>query len=65
MIEGVELTVLYAPVAVICPLHTITSISSAEGLNIFVLDISNDFQNTILPNPEEIFYLSLPCIYLY
>ena len=30
----------------------------------FFLDISNAFQNTILPNPAEGVYLSLPYLYL-
>ena len=50
--------------AVILSLHIIMAIASAEGLIIFVLDISNAFQNNILPNPEEIVYPSLPYIYL-
>ena len=45
-------------------LHTIKAIASAEGLIIFVLDISNSFQNTILPNPAERVYLSLLYLYL-
>ena len=31
---------------------------------IFVLNISNNFQNIIIPNTAEIVYLSLPHIYL-
>ena len=50
-LEGVELTVSYPPVAVIYSLYIITAIEFAEGLIIFVLDISNAFQNTIVPNP--------------
>ena len=46
------------------PLCIIIAIDSAEGLIIFVLDISNDFQNTILPNPSEIVYLILAYLYL-
>ena len=64
MIEGVDFTISYKPVAGIWTLCIIISIASAEGLIIFVLDISNAFQNTILPNPSEIVYLSLPYIYL-
>ena len=64
MIEGVDFTVYYAPAAVILSLHITTAIASAEDLIIFVLDIYNAFQNTILPNPEKIVYLSLPYIYL-
>ena len=64
MLEVVEFTVSYAPVDCIRSLHIIIEIASAEGLIIFVLDISNAFQNTILPKPTEIVYLSLPYLYL-
>ena len=62
--EGVDLTVSYAPVDVILSFCIILAITSEEGLIIFVLDISYDFKNNILPNPEERVYLSLPDIYL-
>ena len=51
MIEWVDFTVSYAPVSGIRSLCIIIKIKSAEVLIIFVLDISNDFQNTILTNP--------------
>ena len=64
MPEVVDFTVLYTPVASILSLHIIISIASEEVLIIFVLDISNSFQNTIIPNHAEKVYLSLPHIYL-
>ena len=64
MFEGVEFTVSYVPVVIIHSNRIIISIASAEGLILFLLYTSNDFQNTILPNPAERFYLSLPYIYL-
>ena len=51
MLEGVDCTVSYSPVAGVHSLWISTEIASTEGLIIFVLDIFNDFQNTILPNP--------------
>ena len=51
MIEGAGFTVSYALVAGIRSLCIIIAIASAEVLIIFVLDISNDFHNTILPRP--------------
>ena len=51
ILEGVDFAVSYAPVDGIRFLSIIVEIDSAEGLIIFVLDISNDFQNTTLPNP--------------
>ena len=65
MLEGVEFTVSYAPVAGIRSLSIILSISSSECLILFELNISNAFQKTILPNPVERVYLILPYIYLY
>ena len=58
------LKVSYAPVGSIKFLQNIIPIESAEGAITFILDISNAYQNNILPNPEEIVYLSLPCIHL-
>ena len=52
IIEGFNFTVSYIPVDGIRSLRIIIAISSAEGLILFFLDISNAFQNTILPNPE-------------
>ena len=65
VLEGVDYAVSYALLDVVYSLCIIISIASAEGLIIFFLDISNSIKNTILPNPEEIVYLSLPYIYLY
>ena len=50
-LEGVDFTVSYTPVAGIHSLCIIIEIDSAEVLILFLLDISNTFQNTILPNP--------------
>ena len=58
MLEVVDFTVLYAPVDDILCLHIIIAIAYAEGLIILVLDIYNDFQNTILPNPANRVYIS-------
>ena len=64
MLEVVDFTVSYEPVAGIRSLCITTEIASAEGLILFVLDIPNAFQNTILPNPAETVYLRLTYIYL-
>ena len=64
MIEGVDFTVSYSPVAGIPSLYIFIAIEYVEVLNIFVLDISNDFQNNSLTNTAERVYLSLPFIYL-
>ena len=64
MLEVVDFTFSYAPADGIRFPHIIIEISSTEGLIIFFLDISNVFQNAILPNPAERIYLSLPYLYL-
>ena len=53
ILEGVDFNVSYSPVAGICSLHIIISIASSGGLIIFVLDISNAFQNTIYPTLQK------------
>ena len=50
VIEGVYFAVSYASVAGICSLCIIISIAYGKGLEA-ILDISNAFHNTILPNP--------------
>ena len=52
IIEGVGFTVSYAPVSGIRSLCIIIAIASEKRQIIFVLDISNDFQNIILPYPK-------------
>ena len=64
MLEGVYFALSHAPVDYICSLSIIVLIASIEWLIFLVLDISNAFHNTILPNAAEIFYLTLPHIYL-
>ena len=64
MLEGVDFTVSYTPVAVTISIHNLIVIASAESLTIFVLDISKSFKSNILPSPKERVYLSLPHIYL-
>ena len=52
IIEGVYSPISYVPIAGIISNHIDISIVSAEGIFILVLEISNDFQNTILDNNE-------------
>ena len=64
MLEGVDLSMSDAPVGGTISLCIIIYIATTEGLTIFVINISNNFHNTILSNTEERVYLSLPHIYL-
>ena len=50
MLEGVDFTVYYEPLASIKSLLIIITIASVEGLMIFTLDISNAIQKSILYN---------------
>ena len=52
IIEGVYFTVSYAPVAGTRSFRITTEIEYSEGLIIFVLYISNSFQNIISPKPS-------------
>ena len=64
MIVGVDFTLSYTTVTGILSLRIIFTIASTEGLIIFVSSIYDDFQNTIIPNPEERVYLIFPHLYL-
>ena len=64
MIEGFDFNLSYAPVAGILSLCIIIAIAYTEGLIIFVLDIYNSFQNTILPYSSERVYLRLTYLYM-
>ena len=64
IIEVVGFTVSYAPVSGIKSLCIIIAVASIEFLILFILDISNAFQNIIFTNPVEKLYLSLPYLYL-
>ena len=64
MLEGVEFTVSHAPMEIIKYIRIIITIAFAESMIVFILDISNAFQNTILPNPEDRVYISLQHLYM-
>ena len=64
MLGLVDFIVSYAQISCMRSLCIIIAIAYAEGLIIFVLDIFNSLQNSILTNPEERAYLSLPHLYL-
>ena len=64
MLERVGFTVSYAPVAGIRSLRIIIAIESTEGLILFVLDISNNFQNTFEPTLQKE-YISVYLIYIW
>ena len=64
MFELIIISVSYAPVTSVTSIIIIVAISSVEGLIVFILDISNALQDTIILNIKEMFYLVLPYLYL-
>ena len=52
-------TVYYGPTAVTPSLCITAAIAYSEGIIIFVLEISNAFQHTILPYPEKVDLISI------
>ena len=64
MLEGFDFTISYAHMAGIKTLRITTAIEYAEGLTIFILDISDAFQNNIFSNTEEMVYISSPHLYV-
>ena len=63
MVKGLDFKESYAAIAVIDSCRIILAIASRYGLIIFVIDIKNAFQTTLL-SPHERVYLHLPPYYL-
>jgi hypothetical protein len=59
MKEGVDFVNSYSPVGS-NSIRLIVALAASEGLQLFVLDISNAFQNSIIFDPMEcIYYLTI------
>ena len=63
MIKGLDYKESYAAIAVIDSCRIVIAIASRYGLTIYIIDIKNAFQTTLL-NPNERIYLHLPPYYL-
>jgi len=63
MIKGLDYTESYAAIAVIDSCRIVIAIASRYGLVIYIIDIKNAFQTTLL-HPNERIYLHLPPFYL-
>jgi len=63
MIKGLDYKESYAAIAVIDSCRIVIAIASRYGLTIYVIDIKNAFQTTLL-HPSERIYLHLPPYYL-
>jgi hypothetical protein len=64
MCEGIDFTSSYSPVGSIDSIRLIVALAASQGLQLFVLDISNAFQNSIIFDPLERVYITLPSFYL-
>lgn len=62
-LQGIDFDESYAPVAGACPVRTQLAISASWNLIVGVIDVTNAFQNTILP-PHKREYVTLPPYYL-
>jgi len=63
MIKGLDYKESYAAIAVIDSCRIVIAIASRYGLTIYVIDIKNAFQTTLL-HPNDRIYLHLPPYYL-
>ena len=63
MIKGLDYKESYAAIAVIDSCRIVIAIASRYGLVIYIIDIKNAFQTTLL-HPNERIYLHLPPYYL-
>jgi hypothetical protein len=62
--KSINFTDSYPPVASIDSIRLLLNLAASQGLLVSVLDISNAFQNSIIFNPDECVYISLPPLYL-
>ena len=54
MQEGIDFFISYAPVADITSIHILLAIAAANNnMVIYIIDITNAFQNNIITNPNE------------
>jgi hypothetical protein len=64
MKENVDYTDSYSPVGSIDSIRLILAIAASKRLHLNVLDISNAFQTSIIFDPSECTYITLPPFYL-
>jgi hypothetical protein len=62
--ESIDFTDSYSPVASIDSIRLLLNLAASQGLLVSILDISNAFQNSIIFDPSERVYMSLPPLYL-
>jgi hypothetical protein len=63
MIEGIHYDQSFAPIAMI-DIRISLSLRSAQGKQAYMLDIRNDFQNTIELDPSKRTYTTLPAFFV-
>ena len=64
MKEGIDYIYSYSPTASIDTIRIVIAISSSIGNILFILDIKNAFQTTLIPSSEQV-YVSCPPFYLH
>jgi hypothetical protein len=64
MQEGIDIATSYSPVGSIDSIWLLVALAASNNLELFVLDISNVFQNSILFDNMEHIYITLPAFCL-
>lgn len=64
MQEGIDIATSYSPVGSIDSIWLLVALAASNNLELFVLDISNVFQNSILFDTMEHIYITLPAFCL-
>jgi hypothetical protein len=62
--QFIDFTDSYSPVGTIHSIHLLLTITASQRLTLHILDITNAFQSSIIFDPEEHVYISLPLLYL-
>jgi hypothetical protein len=62
--EGTEFSTSYSPVGSVDNIWLSVALAAPQGLQLFVLDVSNAFQKSIIFDPMEQVYITLPSFYL-
>ena len=60
MVEGLDYELAFAPVVDGPHLYFMIAISTAEGMDLYFVDISNAFQTNVIENPLKRHIIGLP-----
>jgi hypothetical protein len=62
--EGVDFKLSHSPAGIINSIRLIVALAASLGMQLFVLDAANAFQNSYIFDPTERVYLTLPTFYV-